>query len=586
MKRIALQRELKNDQWVKPFFKQYKKALALALFLGVITFVFAAGLMFDAGYMISKAAEVPGNIMLIYFPTLFARVFGIGKPALQYLERLTSHDWVLRMTSNLRLKLYNVLEKDAVFFRRNHKTGQILGLLSEDIGHLQNLYLRTIFPTVIAWFIYLILVIALGFFSLGFASIMLLLLGVTVIVMPLVSVLINGARQARRKAAKNELYSELTDNVLGVSDWVFAGRSQEYLSRYKEAEYEVRKDDAALHHFARNRDVALQVVFGVVLVLILMWAGEYFGGSYGGQGNWIAAFVLGFIPLIDAFAPLSDAALETNIYSDSIKRFNELPDNADTAPQATSLKAPFSLEIKGVSFRYAQTSQVVLDDLSLSITQGQKIAILGRSGAGKSTLASLIRGDLSPDAGSVTLNGFPTRLLGDDISRYVGIIQQQTYLFNMSLADNLRIGNQTASEEDLWTVLDRVGLKEMALRLPEKLDTLVDEAGMRFSGGERHRIALARVLLQDAPIIILDEPTVGLDPLTERDVLETIFSNIEDRTVIMITHHLQGVSLMDTVIFIEDGKLAMSGSPEELAKSNPHYQQLQSFDRGIDWGRF
>ena len=139
------------DRWVAPFFKRYWKALALALFLGVATFGFASGLMVTSGFLISAAAALPGSILMIHLPTLFVRIFGIGKPILQYLERLTSHDWVLRMTSGLRRKLYGALERDAVFFRRSHRTGDILGLLAEDIGHLQNLYLRAVFPTAVAW---------------------------------------------------------------------------------------------------------------------------------------------------------------------------------------------------------------------------------------------------------------------------------------------------------------------------------------------------------------------------------------------------------------------------------------------------
>ena len=134
------------DRWVRPFFKQYRKALALALALGVATFGFASGLMFTSGYLIAAAAEMPGSILMIHLPTVFVRVFGIGKPILQYLERLTSHDWVLRMTSGLRSKLYAAIEGDAILFKRTRRTGDVLGLLAEDIGHLQNLYLRTVFP--------------------------------------------------------------------------------------------------------------------------------------------------------------------------------------------------------------------------------------------------------------------------------------------------------------------------------------------------------------------------------------------------------------------------------------------------------
>ncbi|GAJ27181.1 transport ATP-binding protein CydC [Liquorilactobacillus sucicola DSM 21376 = JCM 15457] len=161
------------------------------------------------------------------------------------------------------------------------------------------------------------------------------------------------------------------------------------------------------------------------------------------------------------------------------------------------------------------------------------------------------------------------------------MIHQAPYLFNTTIRNNLSIGNEKASEQDLWDVLDRVGLKKMILDLPEKMDTLVDEAGLRFSGGERHRLALARILLKNVPIIILDEPTVSLDPVTEQKLIETFITELQGKTLIWITHHLQGLSLMDQVIFLEDGKLQMSGNPQELVQSNGHYRKLLAIDQGL-----
>ena len=165
MNKIPLFKELKHDRWVKPFFKQYKKTLVTALILGFFTFFCGSALMFNSGYLISKSASLPVNILLVYVPIVLTRAFGIGRPLFKYLERLTSHNWVLKMTSKLRLKLYQTLEKDAVFFKRDYRMGDVLGLLAEDINHLQNLYLRTIFPTVIGWIIYIFVVFLLKFFS-------------------------------------------------------------------------------------------------------------------------------------------------------------------------------------------------------------------------------------------------------------------------------------------------------------------------------------------------------------------------------------------------------------------------------------
>lgn len=175
MFKIPLFQSLKHDQWVKPFLHHYKRVLYLALFLGFMTFFCAGALMFTSGYLISRSASLPENILMIYIPIVLTRAFGIGRPVFRYVERLTSHNWVLKMTSKLRLQLYNTLEKDAIFFKRTYRMGDILGLLAEDINHIQNLYLRTIFPTIIAWVLYCFVVIGLGFVSLWFALMMLVL---------------------------------------------------------------------------------------------------------------------------------------------------------------------------------------------------------------------------------------------------------------------------------------------------------------------------------------------------------------------------------------------------------------------------
>lgn len=582
--RASAARVWRQDGWVRPFFRQYRAVLALSLGLGLATFLFAAGLMFTSGYLISGAAALPASILLLNVPLIFVRIFGIGKPILQYLQRLSSHDWVLRMTSSLRLKLYLSIEKDALFFRALHRTGDILGLLSEDIGHIQNLYLRTVFPTVVAWLLYAVIVGVAGLFSPLLGLCLLIMLGSVTFVVPLVSVLVNAARRARYKSLRGELYAELTDNVLGVSDWMFSQRGSEYLAWHQDAECVLRDLVRSENRFARRRDFVVQVLLGVTSVLILVWAALSFGGRGGDAGNWIAAAVLSFFPLIEAFAPLSSAAVDAVSYVDSIERLNELPDGEEA--QAGGLpsmpRAPYDICIREVSYSYPGNQHRVLDGLTLCVASGEKLALLGRSGAGKSTLMSIIRGDIEPTEGSVTLGGVQTSLLGDDASRSVGVIQQQTYLFNMTLFENVRIGRPDATENEVADVLAKVGLGDMVSQLPAGLQTMVDEGGMRFSGGERHRIALARVLLQDVPVVILDEPTVGLDPLTERALLETLFAVLADKTVIMVTHHLLGVSLMDRVAFIEGGRITLAGAPSHLERTSERYRMLKAFDQGVD----
>lgn len=585
-----------QDTWVKPYLTKYRKLLYLVLFLGFMTLFCGSALMFTSGFLISKSASMGisirngsnENIMLVYVPIVLTRAFGIGRPSFRYVERLTSHNWVLKMTSDLRVKLYRSLEKDAIFFKGKYKTGDILAVLAEDIEHIQNLYLRTIFPTLISWGIYVVVVIALGFFSIPFAIMMLIMLAVVTILLPLVSLLVNGARMYSQKTARTGLYNKLTDAVLGVGDWLFSGRKSDFIASYEGNEFDVRKDDAKIKQFDRTRDFIVQLIFSLIALVVLTWTSMIFQGEHGGAANWIGAFVLAIFPLIDAFAPVPSAVSELTIYEDSVKRMNALPVVKETEVSPATLAAIKELEtesfkellIDDVCFSYEQDQKQILENVTLRIPKGKKIAILGKSGAGKSTLGKLIRGDLKPQQGRVLLNNVSTYQLQDTVANWIGVINQNPYLFNTTVLNNVRLGNINATDEEVIAALYQVGLGEMLAALPDGFNTIVEEAGGRFSGGERQRLALARILLQDAPIVLLDEPTVGLDPITEQILLDVLFNVLSDKTIIWITHHLQGVDQMDQVVFIESGKIEIEGTPKELLANNKRYQTLYHLDRG------
>ncbi|CAI3337196.1 thiol reductant ABC exporter subunit CydC [Enterococcus cecorum] len=576
MSKIPILKAFEKDTWVKPYLQRYKAPLMLAIFLGFCTFFSAGALMFNSGYLISKSASLPENILLVYVPIVLTRAFGVSRPVFRYIERLTSHNWVLKMTSKLRRKLYHTLEKDAMVFKQKYRMGDILGLLAEDIQYIQNLYLRTIFPLIIALILYAFIVIAVGVFSIFFALYLALLLFILVIVLPVWSVVVNGARQEREKTLKTELYTDLTDNVLGVADWIFSQRGVEYVDTHLQVEQELYQVQDQKRLFNRRVHVLFQLIYSFVVIGLIVWTSQRFVGNHGGAANWIAAFVLSAFPVVDAFVVLPEAMQESNVYKDSINRLNALDETPDEAPKNIEV-TDTRIQVEDLSFGYDY--HLVLDRLDLTIEPGEKIAILGKSGSGKSTLASLIRGDLKPQNGLLTLGGVPTYQFGDAMSHYISVIQQAPYLFHTTILNNVRMANTNKSEE-VWQVLERVGLKKLVEQLPEGLHTMVDEAGLRFSGGERHRMALARILLQDTPIVLLDEPTVGLDPLTEQALIDTFFSQLQDKTVIWITHHLQGIEIMDRVIFIEDGRLEMSGTPADLAQNNARFQQLKAIDEG------
>ena len=585
-KSIQLIKAVLNDSWVKPYLQQNKKLILLVLLLGTLTFFSASALMFTSGYLISKSATVPENILMIYIPIVLVRAFGVSRPVFRYLERLTSHNVVLKFLSAMRVRLYQKLESQALAFRSRFSTGDLLGVLADDLEQMQNLYLKTVFPTVIALIVYIIAVIGLGFFSIPFALFMSLLLFILVVLFPLVSLLVMRQKQARMKQSRNELYKRLGDAVLGISDWKISGRQADFLKSYEEQEMMQDQLESEMEKFSRRRNFLFHVVVTIIL-LAMIWFASHSAEIGVFTHIWIAAFILVVLPVIEAFAPISEAVSHLPGYQNSLDRMNNLDEPTEEGTESNPtevenlLKQPsLTLEMNNVDFSYEQdNNHLVLRDFSLTISQGQQIAILGKSGAGKSTIAKLLLNAISPTNGSITINNVPVAQLHDDISKLIAVLQQKPHLFDTSVMNNIRLGNPSASDEEVIEVAKQVKMHDYISSLPDGYHTRMRELGGRFSGGERQRIALARILLQQSPVVILDEPTVGLDAVTERDLLNTIFASLKGKTVIWITHHLVGVEKMDQIVFLENGQVQMKGTHQQLLQSNERYANLYRMDK-------
>ena len=564
-----------NNDWITPFLRKYRFGMILAIILGTITMFCAGLLMFSAGYVISKSATKPENILIIYVPVLMVRVFGISRPVVRYIERLTSHNWILRITSNLRRKLYLRLEKSASGLSERYKLGDLLGLLNEDIANIQDLFLRTLFPLMIVGSLSVALIIASGVFSITLALVVAFFLGLMVIVLPYVSLKVSAKYDRDLKNYRNQLFSDLTDDVLGLQDWVLSGRKEDFLLDYQTSEKAARQIQEKLLSYVRKRNLVLQLIFALLVVYLIVWSGSTLNA--GDALNYIAAVSLAAFPLFDAFAPLSDAVVETQRYGDSVQRLNDLPDVKEDVRQETITET--DLQISNLSFAF--DDKLIFDDLNLHIKKGEHVAILGRSGVGKSTLASLIRGDLIAQQGTLDLSGIAPAY-ANNVEEKIGVINQSPYIFNASIRSNLSLARLDASDEEIWNALELVGLKKLVASLPNQLNEVVDEAGLRFSGGERQRLALARILLSDVDMVILDEPTVSLDPITENQLLRLFFERLKDKTIIFITHHLLGVQHMDRVIFLEKGKIKLDDQPGYLLEHNEDFRKLYQMDLGTN----
>lgn len=571
-----------RNSWLRGFLSSYRKPVVTALALGLIAAAFSAMLMFTSGYLISATALEGVTLFSVMLPVAFVQVFGIGKPLARYFERLVSHSWVLRVTSDLRKMLYNHVASTAADPTQARASGEYLSILSDDIAHLQNLYLRVVFPSVVALLLACLATIAFGLFSPVFACVMLVVFAGTVIGLPMATLAATRVRMLKVKSMRAESFEKLSDDIAGVNDWKLSGRSREAIERGAAADSARRDLDRRIRFFDRTIELASLLILGLAACAVIAWSGSSFAGDPS-TVNWIAAFVLGFFPIIESFAALPSMVPSSTDHMQSIDRLRAISDeggldgNRDAFPDTSDA----SIVVEGVTYAYPASRKAALHDLDCTIGSGQKVAILGKSGSGKTTLVSLVRGMLEPQSGTIEVGGEKMVARTYDVSGTIGYLSQEPYIFNKSLRDNLALARPDATDDELLDILEKVGLRDRYDALPNGLDTVIGETGTGFSGGEAHRIALARTLTARSKVIIVDEPFAALDPETEAELLETLFDACDGRTLIVVTHHLALVDRFDRVIFLEDGAIELDGSPAELERSNDHFRELLAFDRNL-----
>ncbi|MCO7126217.1 thiol reductant ABC exporter subunit CydC [Sporolactobacillus shoreicorticis] len=571
------------NEWLIPSIKKHWRGLLLAGLLSLMAILCASGLLFTSGYLISKAALRPENILMIYVPIVGVRTFGTFRAVFNYAGRLTSHNTILKVLSEMRTHLYEKLERSALFIQAKYKTGDLLSVLSDDIEHLQDLFLRTVLPGGIALIVYALWITLLGLFDLGFACFMALYLLLLVFIFPMVSLIWMRKRHRLISQSRHKLYEQLTDAVLGAADWMMSGRQKRFLEKYEQLEGEARSAECSLHSFRKWRDFAAQLIVGLCVVLLVLWSGRL---AHEGMidPTLIAAFALVIFTVSEALIPLSEAVERVPHYEHALNRLKKIEQpqaqmrEIQTEENWKGTVAKIVIDLCHVSFRYAKDGDWSVHDLSLRLSQGAKLAVIGRSGAGKTTLAHLIYGTLVPEKGTVTLNGVPAYQIGSDRSKQISVLSQNPHLFDTSVLNNLTLGCPDATMDEVINVSKKVGLHTLIEQLPDGYHTQMHEAGSIFSGGEQERLALARILLRKTPIVILDEPTVGLDPITERSLLNKIFATLEGRTLIWITHHLTGTEKMDQVIFMDNGKVHMQGRHDQLFNQSERYRSLYELD--------
>jgi ATP-binding cassette, subfamily C, bacterial CydC len=525
--------------------------VAVSVALGTLTVVFGVALIATAGYLISRAAERPA-ILSLTTTIVAVRFFGLARPLARYADRLWSHDLAFRALGRVRTHFYERIEPLAPAELEGFRRGDLLTRMIGDVDALQGLYLRGIGPVLVAVAAGAACVGATAAFLPAAAVVLTAGLAVGGLGVPVVAGRLGRAAGRRQAQARGELTAEIDELLRAAPELVLYSAEERTLARVRSADRELDRlgrRDALVGGIA---DALSTLVAGLTVVGVL--AVSVRAHEVGALDRVLVAMLaLLALASFEAVAVLPSAAQELSGTLAAGRRVLELIDRRPAvedpaAPLDLPPGAP-SVTLEGVTARYGREEVPALQDFDLQLEPGRSVALVGPSGAGKTTVTNLLLRFLDPEQGRVTIAGRDLRdYRQEDVRRTFALAGQEAHVFASTIRANLLLARPDADESELDQAVRSAHLDDWVASLPDRLDTLVGEDGNRLSGGQRQRLTLARALLSDAPVLILDEPTAHLDPETARAVVGDVVDAAGSRAVLLITHRPEGLDLVDEVV--------------------------------------
>ena len=562
-------------------FRPYLVWLLLGILLSFITVLANVALMALAGWFITAmaVAGAAGVSMNYFTPAALIRAAAIVRTAGRYAERLVTHEATFRLLAELRVWFYRVLEPLAPAGLEAYRSGDLLSRIRADIDTLENIYLRLLVPAAVALLASLVFTAVLWWYRpvLALAEGLLLLVagaGVPWLVHWL------GHRAGRQKVeTAARLRAVLVTDLQGMGELLMYGAADRHATHIQALAQDLAQRQRILSGLNGLSQGASGLCANLAMLAMLVLAVPLLSSQALAPPE-LAMLALFALASFEAVVPLP-LALQT--LGESLAAARRLFSLADSPLPVTEPAEPqvlpqtFTCRFRNVSFRYRPDGPEVLQGVSLELVPGRKLAVIGATGCGKSTLASLLLGFRAPTGGSLLLNDRPLLQYGGEAVRArIAALPQQTHLFNTTIRDNLLLARPDAGQQRIEEACATVLIHDFIAAQPDGYDTLTGETGVRLSGGQARRVAIARALLKDAPLLILDEPTEGVDPEMARRILANITDRVEARgqTLLLITHRLQGLQRMDEIQVMAAGRVVESGSHRELMDARGYYRRL------------
>ncbi|CED60257.1 Cysteine ABC transporter, ATP-binding/permease protein [Moritella viscosa] len=569
--------------------------MLLGTLLSIITVMANIGLLAISGWFITimAIAGLSGVTANYFTPAAIIRFLAIVRTAGRYAERLLTHRATFNTLAALRYYFYTRLEPLLPYYRVNFKSADILARLQQDIDELDNFYLRVLLPALLAICSIPLVGWAVSFISSDLAFVIVGALILVGFVLPIFILLLSKKRAQQQAKLSSELKIELVDGMASMRELLVYQISQQYQKSINRVSENYHRAELQLH---RLHALATALTFLAINATVL--ASLYLLVPLVQTGDLKPEFVASAALLIlVCFETVINMPLACQILPkayDSAARLFEIIDKPIPDLGGNRLVTTGPIKFNDLSFTYPDGHDCVLKDIDLTIQQGEKVAIIGASGAGKSTLVNLLMGfwpippsNNTPSSDMVgklqpgiTIDDIDLNELNtESLREHVALMSQNSHLFHATIGDNLRLANPKVTESQMRDVCQIVGLIDFIDELENGFSTWLGETGSGLSGGQKQRLCLAQVLLRNAKVLVLDEPTKGLDRHSERTIITNLFEQLEQsrQSLLLITHKPLMLQKMDKIIVMDEGTIVVQGDHKTLMETNDYYRKLLNY---------
>lgn len=575
----------------KELFKQVRQArvyLVFTVLLGLIgAGITVAQMTFlskvvDGVFLGGQSLGQVESLLLLLFVAVFLRAF------LFWVREGVAQQGAIRVKSELRGRIFAHLMRLGPGYANRERTGELTASVTEGVERLDAYFSRYLPQMFLSVFIPLL--IAGYVFTLDWLSAVLFLL--TAPIIPLLMVLVGSYTEEHTKRQWTQLSrmsAHFLDALQGLTTLKVFGRGEAEQRRVEQVSDEYRKTTMKVLRWAFMSGLVLEFMTSVAIALVAATLGVRL--LNGGIGFQPAFLVLLLAP--EFYRPIRElgvhrhAGMEGSAAADRLFEILNTPLPVDITSGDSKLRhletaQGISIKLDEVRYSYPGMEKAALKGVSLSLPAGSRTALVGRSGAGKSTLVNLVMRFIDPQEGEISANGVPIRTLPMDVWReQLALVPQRPHLFYGSVLENIRMARPDASREEVHLAAEAAGAAEFIQRLPGGYDTQIGENGVRLSGGEAQRLAIARAFLKDTPVLILDEPTSSLDPESEAVIKDALERLMRGRTVLVIAHRLNTIHSSDQIVVLDEGRVAETGKHTELLKRGSLYARLVNTYRDV-----